>query len=67
MFETNKILSQLDNITREKYLKALESWRKKNYPFAVRLRRQARDTILKSLPDSLSEKIIKNYLKYKKL
>jgi len=62
----DKILSQLDDITREKYLKALDNWPKKRYPLTVRLRRQARDAILKSLPDSLSEKIIKKYLRSKK-
>jgi len=58
-------LDKLESIQREKYEIALMQLKKK-IPFLVRTRHTARDIMLRVLPKSTSQKIIKAYFKMKK-
>jgi glycosyltransferase involved in cell wall biosynthesis len=62
-----QILNQLDPNIQERYVTGLKKWKHTQYPLHVRFRRKVRDAILKSLPSSLSNKILSSYLKIKKL
>jgi glycosyltransferase involved in cell wall biosynthesis len=57
----NMILEKLDFKDRNRYEIALEKI-KKNKPLIIRLRRSVRDVMVKVLPKSISEKILKTYM-----
>jgi glycosyltransferase involved in cell wall biosynthesis len=58
----NMILEKLDSKDKNQYKIALEKI-KKNKPLKMRLRRSIRDLMVKVLPKSISEKILKTYMK----
>ncbi|KFM14536.1 glycoprotein 3-alpha-L-fucosyltransferase [Marine Group I thaumarchaeote SCGC RSA3] len=57
----NMILEKLNPEDRNQYEIALEKI-KKNKPLKVRLRRSIRDTMIKKLPKSISDKVLKTYM-----
>lgn len=58
------IMKKISFEQREKYLAALKKY-KKQKPLSTRIRNRIRDTMFNSLPENISDKILKLYMNYK--